>query len=123
MLHSWMSRFADIRPDEIRATLWSFLYFFCLLAGYYVLRPLRDEMGIVAIVPHVTHLEHMISPRPYSYWLKIDFEILEHCHALYRIPGESSGADQEELFAEQHGIPVIRTLPELAEFVTAWRLT
>ncbi len=48
MLHSWMSRFADIRPDEIRATLWSFLYFFCLLAAYLILRPLRDEMGIAA---------------------------------------------------------------------------
>src|ERR1700759_4774599 len=30
-----------------RATaLWSFAYFFTLLAGYYVLRPLRDQMGI-----------------------------------------------------------------------------
>jgi ATP:ADP antiporter, AAA family len=26
--------------------LWSFSYFFMLLAGYYVLRPLRDQMGI-----------------------------------------------------------------------------
>lgn len=25
--------------------LWSFLYFFCLLSGYYVLRPVRDAMG------------------------------------------------------------------------------
>ncbi len=27
------------------ALLWSFLYFFCLLSGYYVLRPVRDAMG------------------------------------------------------------------------------
>ena len=26
--------------------LWSFAYFFCLLCGYYILRPVRDEMGI-----------------------------------------------------------------------------
>ena len=26
--------------------LWSFAYFFCLLASYYILRPLRDEMGV-----------------------------------------------------------------------------
>jgi hypothetical protein len=26
--------------------LWAFAYFFMLLAGYYVLRPLRDQMGI-----------------------------------------------------------------------------
>ena len=27
------------------ALLWSFLYFFCLLSGYYVLRPVRDAMA------------------------------------------------------------------------------
>ncbi|MGH8029315.1 MAG: NTP/NDP exchange transporter [Arenimonas sp.] len=27
---------------------WSFLYFFCLLSGYYVLRPVRDAMGASA---------------------------------------------------------------------------
>jgi len=35
--------------------LWSFLYFFCLLTGYYVLRPVRDAMGasadVVAVCP------------------------------------------------------------------------
>jgi len=33
-------------PQERAAALWSFAYFFMLLAGYYVLRPLRDQMGI-----------------------------------------------------------------------------
>jgi AAA family ATP:ADP antiporter len=41
-----LSRAVAVRPDEVRALLGSFAYFFCLLAGYYVLRPLRDEMGI-----------------------------------------------------------------------------
>src|SRR6185503_11395288 len=27
--------------------LWSFVYHFALFAGYYIMRPLRDEMGIV----------------------------------------------------------------------------
>jgi len=31
---------------ERAAAIWSFAYFFTLLAGYYVLRPLRDQMGI-----------------------------------------------------------------------------
>ena len=31
--------------DESPPLLWSFLYFFCLLSGYYVLRPVRDAMG------------------------------------------------------------------------------
>ena len=36
----------DVRPDELAALLWSFAYFFALLCGYYVLRPIRDEMGV-----------------------------------------------------------------------------
>lgn len=41
-----LRRLVVLRPGEGRALTWSFLYFFCLLCGYYVLRPLRDEMGI-----------------------------------------------------------------------------
>lgn len=36
--------------------LWSFAYFFCLLCGYYVLRPVRDEMGIQAGVGNLPWL-------------------------------------------------------------------
>lgn len=32
-------------PAERGMALWSFAYFFMLLAGCYVLRPLRDQMG------------------------------------------------------------------------------
>ncbi len=42
----WLSRAVALRPGEARALLWAFAYFFCLLAGYYILRPLRDEMGV-----------------------------------------------------------------------------
>ncbi|MES1925644.1 MFS transporter [Salinisphaera sp. T31B1] len=35
-----------LEPGEFGPVAWSFSYFFCLLAGYYVLRPVRDEMGI-----------------------------------------------------------------------------
>src|SRR5258705_7094097 len=45
-----------IRPGEGRALVWSFAYFFCLLAGYYVLRPLRDEMGIAGGVRNLPWL-------------------------------------------------------------------
>jgi len=45
-----------VRPGEVRALCWSFGYFFCLLAGYYVLRPLRDEMGIAGGVRNLPWL-------------------------------------------------------------------
>jgi len=36
--------------------LWSFAYFFCLLASYYILRPLRDEMGVAGGVRNLQWL-------------------------------------------------------------------
>ena len=41
-----LTRAVPATPAERAAALWSFAYFFTLLAGYYVLRPLRDQMGI-----------------------------------------------------------------------------
>jgi AAA family ATP:ADP antiporter len=41
-----LRRAVPATPKERAAALWSFAYFFALLAGYYVLRPLRDQMGI-----------------------------------------------------------------------------
>ena len=46
----------SIRPGEGKALCWSFAYFFCLLAGYYVLRPLRDEMGVAGGVRNLQWL-------------------------------------------------------------------
>lgn len=42
----WLQRTVPGTAQERAAALWSFAYFFTLLAGYYVLRPLRDQMGI-----------------------------------------------------------------------------
>jgi AAA family ATP:ADP antiporter len=43
-------------PRERATALWSFAYFFTLLAGYYVLRPLRDQMGIAGGVRNLPWL-------------------------------------------------------------------
>lgn len=55
-MHRWLARVVKVRPDEVRALCWSFAYFFCLLAAYYVLRPLRDEMGIAGGVRNLPWL-------------------------------------------------------------------
>jgi ATP:ADP antiporter, AAA family len=41
-----LRRITLAEPGEIGVSMWSFACFFCLLCGYYVLRPLRDEMGV-----------------------------------------------------------------------------
>ena len=56
VLHRSLARVVAVRPGELRALFWSFAYFFCLLAGYYVLRPLRDEMGIAGGVRNLQWL-------------------------------------------------------------------
>ena len=51
-----LSRVVAVQPGEARALLWSFAYFFCLLAGYYVLRPVRDEMGLASGIKNLPWL-------------------------------------------------------------------
>jgi AAA family ATP:ADP antiporter len=45
-LHLRLTRLVQVEPHEVRALLWSFAYFFSLLCGYYIVRPMRDAMGI-----------------------------------------------------------------------------
>jgi ATP:ADP antiporter, AAA family len=52
----WVSWAMPATPQERAAALWSFAYFFTLLAGYYVLRPLRDQMGIAGGVKNLPWL-------------------------------------------------------------------
>ena len=54
--HRWLTRVVNARPGEVIALLWSFAYFFCLLAGYYVLRPVRDEMGLAGGIKYLPWL-------------------------------------------------------------------
>ena len=55
-LLGWLERAVPATARERGAALWSFGYFFTLLAGYYVLRPLRDQMGIAGGVKNLPWL-------------------------------------------------------------------
>ena len=75
-----------------------------------------DELmtkGFVPFVPLYSHFQHMIHPRPYIDWVEIDLEWVGACDCLLRLPGESSGADDEIEFAEHLGIPVYYSFEEL----------
>ncbi len=41
-----LRRVVAVERDEIAGLVWSFALFFCVLAAYYIIRPLRDEMGV-----------------------------------------------------------------------------
>ena len=40
-----LQNIVDVKPEETRALWLSFLFFFVVLAGYYVIRPIRDNIG------------------------------------------------------------------------------
>ncbi|QNB16071.1 hypothetical protein G5S35_30850 [Paraburkholderia tropica] len=42
VLHAWI----PVRVGEWRPLFWCWLYVFCVLCSYYVIRPIRDAMGI-----------------------------------------------------------------------------
>ena len=43
---SWLRKFVNVNPGEIRALLISCLYFYLVLCAYYIFRPIRNEMTI-----------------------------------------------------------------------------
>ncbi|MEN8729084.1 MAG: MFS transporter [Desulfuromonadales bacterium] len=52
----WLQRLVKVEAQEIPALLWAFSYFFALLCAYYIVRPMRDEMGIAGGVEHLQWL-------------------------------------------------------------------
>jgi ATP:ADP antiporter, AAA family len=53
---SWLERLVDVRPHELAAVAWSWLFFFSVLSAYYVIRPIRDEMGVAGGVENLPWL-------------------------------------------------------------------
>ncbi len=51
-----LKRIAGVEPEEVGAVLIAFVYFFFLMASYFILRPLRDTMGTVYGVAHLQQL-------------------------------------------------------------------
>ena len=43
-----LRRVIDLRPGEVRGLAWSWLYIFSVLSAYYIIRPIRDEMGVAS---------------------------------------------------------------------------
>lgn len=54
--HRLVSLAIDVKRGEIRALVWSFVYFFALLTTAFVLRPVRDAMGVASGVGNLPWL-------------------------------------------------------------------
>jgi AAA family ATP:ADP antiporter len=51
-----LQRVVTVRPEEVRAVLWCWLYIFAVLSSYYIMRPIRDQMGIAGGVTNLPWL-------------------------------------------------------------------
>ncbi|MDE0395355.1 MAG: MFS transporter [Gammaproteobacteria bacterium] len=56
MIGRLIGKAVDIREDEVHAVGWSFAYFFLVLASYFVIRPIRDQMGVAGGVENLAWL-------------------------------------------------------------------
>src|SRR6202042_3967820 len=54
--HRFLSKIIDVRPSEVPALAWSWLYIFSLLSSYYIMRPIRDQMGVAGGVNNLQWL-------------------------------------------------------------------
>ena len=51
-----VTRLTGVRPEEAGVVLLSAAYFFCVLSAYYVIRPIREEMGVAGGVENIPWL-------------------------------------------------------------------
>jgi AAA family ATP:ADP antiporter len=79
-IHGLLRRVVDVRPNEVRAMIASFAFFFFLLGSYFVLRPIRDA---VAASTGVTRLPWLFAGtltvtllcNPLFAWLVVRFPV------------------------------------------------
>src|SRR6266571_7126176 len=56
LLHRLLHRVIEVRPAEVSALGWSWLYIFAVLSSYYIMRPIRDQMGVACGVSNLQWL-------------------------------------------------------------------
>ena len=74
------------------------------------------DAGYAPFAPLYHHFQHMVHPRPYHDWVKIDLEWVKVCDCVIRLPGKSKGADGEVEFAKSLGIPVFYSIDEVVKY-------
>lgn len=75
-------------------------------------------LGGIPVIPHLSifwcQFSEDAAARSYDDWMQWCYAQLRKCAMLYRLPGESKGADLEVSEAAAHGIPVYYCLDSLA---------
>jgi AAA family ATP:ADP antiporter len=74
--HAFLSRLAQARPGEAAVLGWAWLYIFSVLSSYYIMRPIRDQMGVAGGVNNLqwlftgTLIGMLVLNIPYAFLVK-----------------------------------------------------
>lgn len=52
-------------------------------------------LGLFPVLPHLTHFWEQRYHHGYEDWMLLDEALLDRCDAVFRMPGESEGANRE----------------------------
>lgn len=74
------------------------------------------KIGHIPYIPHLNHLWHLVCPHPVEFWYEYDLHWLRVCDAVWRLPGESHGANMETSLAVDLGIPIFYSFDELKNY-------
>lgn len=76
IVYRLLRRVIDVRPEEVAVLFWCWLYIFAVLSSYYIMRPIRDEMGVAGGVNNLqwlftgTLLGMVVLNLPFAYLVK-----------------------------------------------------
>jgi AAA family ATP:ADP antiporter len=74
--HAFLGRLAQVRPGEAPVLGWAWLYIFSVLSSYYIMRPIRDQMGVAGGVNNLqwlftgTLIGMLVLNVPYAFLVK-----------------------------------------------------
>jgi len=89
-----------------------------LMQVYYLeVNARKERLSVAFYVPHERCFRAMAQWQPRKHWIELDNAWLAKCDCVYRIGGESQGADAEEALAHKLHLPVFYTSDKLFEFV------
>lgn len=75
------------------------------------------RLGFAPYCPHMNDLGYIVTePVTWEDALEVDEEWVDASEVMLRMPGESRGAEREEQFCYDKGIPVVFSVEELLKF-------
>lgn len=74
------------------------------------------EAGFVPFAPLMMHFHHIIYPHDYDTWTKVMMPWVLVCDAVWRLSGDSNGADAEVTTAKANQIPVYYSMKAIKSF-------